>query len=64
MLVQKKTKKQLELFCLYLMRQNTEGTQINVRLPRLKNNAHPLQNAGFKLYILVTLPLKGLNIVQ
>ena len=45
-----------ELFCLYLMRQNTEGNQIILKFPRLKNNAHLLQNAEFKLYILVTLP--------
>lgn len=52
-------KKQLELFfCLYLMRQNTEGTYIILKFPRLQNNAHPLQNAGFKLYILVILPSK------
>lgn len=29
-----------------------------LKFPRLKNNAHPLQNAEFKLYILVTLPSK------
>lgn len=38
------------------MRQNTEGTYIILKFPRLQNNAHPLQNAGFKLYILVILP--------
>lgn len=45
-----------KLFCLCLMRQNTEGNQIILKFPRLKNNAHLLQNAEFKLYILVTLP--------
>lgn len=38
------------------MRQNTEGNQIILKFPRLKNNAHLLQNTEFKLYILVTLP--------
>lgn len=40
------------------MRQNTEGNQIILKFPRLKNSAHPLQNARFKLYFLVTLPSK------
>lgn len=31
------------------MRQNPEGNQIILKLPRLKNNIHPFQNAGFKL---------------
>jgi hypothetical protein len=45
------------------MRQNTEGNQIILKVPRLENNVHPLQNADFKLYILVTLPFKRESIV-
>lgn len=38
------------------MRQNPEGNHIILKFPRPQNNVHPLQTAGFKLHVLVTLP--------
>ncbi|MGE9716226.1 hypothetical protein ACQP3F_32035, partial [Escherichia coli] len=52
-------RKTTRTFCLYLMRQNTEGNQLILKFSRLEKNGLPLSNAKFKLFIPITLPSEG-----